>query len=90
MAARARLDADPHFAAVVAGADEAPTLTLSAINDRLRPISLSAAGLVDLGIEPAGRERRAVLYRQSQFAEICGAIARRAADAMREALEAVA
>ena len=90
VAARARLDADPHFAAVVAGADEAPTLTLSAINDRLRPISISAAGLVDLGIEPAGRERRAVLYRESQFAEICGAIARRAADAMREALEAVA
>lgn len=90
VAARARLDADPHFAAVVAGADEAPTLNLSAINDRLRPISISAAGLVDLGIEPAGRERRAVLYRESQFAEICGAIARRAADAMREALEAVA
>ena len=93
VAERARLDADPRFAAVVAGApdpDEAPTLTLGGINERLRPISISAAGLVDLGIEPAGRDKRAVLYRKSQFAEICGAIARRAADAMREALEAVA
>lgn len=70
--------------------DNEPTLKLGDINARLRPISISAAGLADLGIEPAGRERRAVLYRESQFAEICGAIARRAADAMREALEAVA
>ena len=76
--------------AVGSASDDTPELTLGAINERLSPISLSAAGLADLGIEPAGRERRAVLYRESQFAEICGAIARRAADAMREALEAVA
>jgi len=88
-AQRAQLDADPRFAAVVAGApdpDEAPTLTLSDINARLRPISISAAGLVDLGIEPAGRERRAVLYRESQFAGLCDAIARRAMEAKSAAL----
>lgn len=100
-AQRAQLDADPRFAAVVAGApaapapapwdaDEAATLKLGDVNARLTPIQVSADGLRELGIEPAGRERRAVLYRESQFAEICGAIARRAADAMREALEAVA
>ena len=70
-----RHKSDPRFAAVVASApapaDEAPTLTLGAINERLHPISLSAAGLVDLGIEPAGRDKRAVLYSESQFAEIC-------------------
>ncbi len=75
-----------HAAATGDAADEAPTLTLSAINDRLRPISISAAGLVDLGIEPAGRDKRAVLYRESQFAGLCDAIARRAMEAKRAAL----
>ena len=41
-------------------------------------------------LEALAKRHGAVLYRESQFAEICGAIARRAADAMREALEAVA
>ena len=31
----------------------------------------TADGLRELGIEPAGRDKRAVLYRESQFAEIC-------------------
>ncbi len=66
--------------------DNEPTLKLGDINARLRPISISAAGLVDLGIEPAGRERRAVLYRESQFAGLCDAIARRAMEAKSAAL----
>ena len=96
-AQRAQLDADPRFAAVVAGApaapapapwdtDEAPTLKLGDVNARLAPIQVSADGLRELGIEPAGRDKRAVLYSESQFAGLCDAIARRAMEAKRAAL----
>ena len=96
-AQRAQLDADPRFAAVVAGApaapapapwgaDEAATLKLGAINERLAPIALTEAGIRSLGIEPAGHDKRAVLYRESQFAGLCDAIARRAMEAKRAAL----
>ena len=96
-AQRAQLDADPRFAAVVAGAptapapapwdaDEAATLKLGDVNARLAPIQISAEGLRELGIEPAGRDKRAVLYRESQFAAICEAIAGRAIAAKRAAL----
>ena len=48
IAGRAKHDTDPRFAAVVASApapaDETPTLTLGVINERLHPISVSAAG----------------------------------------------
>ena len=96
-AQRAQLDADPRFAAVVAGspaapapapwdADEAATLKLGDVNARLTPIQVSADGLRELGIEPAGRDKRAVLYSESQFAAICEAIAGRAIAAKRAAL----
>ena len=73
---RAKFDHDPRFAAVVAGApapqvDEPATLKLRSINERLAPIALTEAGIRSLGIEPAGHDKRAVLYRESQFAEIC-------------------
>ena len=88
---RATFDADPRFAAVVAGApapqvDEPATLKLGAINERLAPISLTEAGIRSLGIEPAGHDKRAVLYRESQFAAICEAIASRAMEAKSAAL----
>ena len=41
------------------------------MNARLAPIHVTADGLRSIGIEPAGREKNAVLYRESQFAEIC-------------------
>ena len=96
-AQRAQLDADPRFAAVVAGApaapapapwdaDEAATLKLGDVNARLAPIQVTAEGLRELGIEPAGRDKRAVLYRESQFVAICEAIAGRAIAAKRAAL----
>ena len=56
-------------------ADEAATLKLGDVNARLAPIQVSADGLRELGIEPAGRDKRAVLYSESQFAAICEAIA---------------
>ena len=52
-------------------ADEAPTLKLGDVNARLAPIHVTADGLRSIGIEPAGREKNATLYRESQFAEIC-------------------
>lgn len=76
-APRAKLDTDPRFAAVVAGApapwdaDEPATLKLGDVNARLAPIHVTADGLRSIGIEPAGREKNATLYRESQFAEIC-------------------
>ena len=96
-AQRAQLDADPRFAAVAAGAPAAPapapwdadepaTLKLGDVNARLAPIQVTAEGLRELGIEPAGRDKRAVLYRESQFAAICEAIAGRAMEAKRAAL----
>ena len=88
---RAKFDHDPRFAAVVAGApapqvDEPATLKLRSINERLAPIALTEAGIRSLGIEPAGHDKRAVLYRESQFAGLCDAIARRAMEAKSAAL----
>ena len=96
-AQREQLDADPRFAAVVAGApaapapapwdaDEAATLKLGDVNARLTPIQVTADGLRELGIEPAGRDKRAVLYSESQFVAICEAIAGRAIAAKHAAL----
>ena len=67
-------------------ADEAATLKLGDVNARLTPIQVTADGLRELGIEPAGRDKRAVLYSESQFAAICEAIAGRAIAAKRAAL----
>ena len=66
-------------------ADEAPTLTLGAINERLHPISISAAGLAEFGIEPLATKKAAKLYSQSQFEQLCQAIVRCAIDAARGA-----
>lgn len=66
--------------------DEAPTLKLGDVNARLAPIHVTADGLRSIGIEPAGREKNATLYRESQFAGLCDAIARRAMEAKRAAL----
>ena len=92
IAGRAKHDTDPRFAAVVAGApaqaDEAPTLTIGAINQRLHPISISAAGLAEFGIEPLATKKAANLYSQSQFEQLCQAIVRCATDALRGEMEA--
>ena len=61
-------------------------ITLGHINALLAPISISADGLRELGIEPAGRDKRAGLYSERQFAAICEAIAGRAISAKRAAV----
>jgi putative phage-type endonuclease len=55
-------------------ADTGAKITLGQINQRLSPIALSAAGLAQLGIQPAGKERAAVLYLESDLPRICAAL----------------
>jgi len=55
-------------------ADTGAKITLGQINQRLSPIALSVAGLTQLGIQPAGKERAAVLYLESDVARICAAL----------------
>lgn len=57
-------------------ADTGERITLGQINTRLAPIQLTAAGLAQLGIHPAGRERAAVLYREADIDAICAALIR--------------
>lgn len=53
------------------------TIKLGDINNRLAPIQITAAGLAELGFEPVGKEKSAVLYRESDFAQICAALVNR-------------
>lgn len=57
-------------------ADTGAKITLGQINQRLSPIAISAAGLAQLGIQPAGKERAAVLYRERDIGAICAALIR--------------
>lgn len=93
--ARAQMDADPRFAAAVAGApaaapagDEQATLKLGDINARLKHISVTADGLRSLGFEPAARDKRATLYTERQFWAICDSIAQCVQEAQRRTLQA--
>lgn len=52
----------------------ASTIKLGQINERLAPIQLSAAGLAELGFQPVGKDKAAVLFRESDFPAICRAI----------------
>lgn len=56
--------------------DNGNTVTLGQINQRLAPITLTAAGIASLGIDPVGRERAAVLYRERDIGAICAALIR--------------
>ena len=75
-------------AAVGSASDDTPELTLGAINERLSPISLSAAVLAEFGIEPLATKKSAKLYSQAQFEQACRAIVRCATDALRGDLDA--
>lgn len=57
-------------------ADSGAKITLGQINQRLSPIALSVAGLAQLGIQPAGKDRAAVLYLESDIARICSVLIR--------------
>lgn len=64
-------------AAPTPDADEPATLRLGQINERLAPISLSVAGLADLGITHSATDKAAKLYRESDFQRICRALIER-------------
>lgn len=56
-------------------ADDGARLTLGQINERLAPVSISVAGLSELGFEPAQQIKASRLYRACDLPAICRAIA---------------
>jgi putative phage-type endonuclease len=50
-------------------------LTLGQINERLAPVSISVAGLSELGFDPSEQVKASRLYRESDLPAICRAIA---------------
>ena len=65
-----------------AATSEARMIKLGAINELLAPISITAAGLSELGFEPVGREGSAKLYRDSDFPWIVQAINKHLSEAL--------
>jgi len=59
-------------------ADDGERLTLGAINARLALISVTVAGLSQLGVEPVATDKAARLYRACDFPAICRAISEHA------------
>jgi hypothetical protein len=55
-------------------ANVVPTLSIGAINERLQYFTVTEAGLRGLGFEPAGRERAAPRYHESDFPHVLAAI----------------
>jgi len=55
-------------------ATDAATLKLGGINALLSPLSISAAGLAELGITHSATDGRAMLYRESDWPRICAAL----------------
>lgn len=53
-----------------------PTLCLGQINDRLKPVALTADGLASLGFAHVATDKAAKLYRESDFQSICSALER--------------
>ena len=73
---------------VASKAEDLSTLKLGDINTRLAPIQVSAAGLAELGFNPVGKDKSAVLYRETDFPLMCAAIAGHATKAAARSLQA--
>ena len=58
--------------------DSGARLSLGQINDRIAPLSISVAGLAELGFDPVAQVKASRLYCESDFPSICAAIARHA------------
>lgn len=54
--------------------DDGERLTLGQINERLAPVSITVAGLAQLGFDPAEQIKASRLYRASDLPAICKAI----------------
>jgi len=59
-----------------APAESEAKVTLGQINAVIAPVQISAAGLTQIGIQSVGRDRSAVLYRESDVPRICAALIR--------------
>jgi predicted phage-related endonuclease len=57
-------------------------IKLGQINDRLAPVSITVAGLEELGFPPAAIDKNARLYREADFPAICRAISKHALSAL--------
>jgi putative phage-type endonuclease len=68
-------------------AGEPATLKVGEINARLAPLKLDAAGLAELGINPARTEGAAKLYRESDYTRLLIALSRHV-DGLRTRLQA--
>lgn len=60
--------------------DAPTTITISQINDFLAPISITGAGLAELGFQPVASAKAAKLYADADSPLICAAIARHIAE----------
>lgn len=60
-----------------AAPDDGSRLTLGQINERLAPVSITVAGLSELGFEPVAKDKASRLYRACDLPKICRAIADR-------------
>lgn len=54
--------------------DNDARIKLGEINTRLSPISITAAGLAELGFQPAGKEGAATMFLESDYPRICEAL----------------
>lgn len=54
--------------------DTGTRLTLGQINERLAPVSITVAGLAELGFQPVEQVKASRLYRESDLPAICAAI----------------
>lgn len=54
--------------------DNTARIKLGQINERIAPLSITAAGLTELGFKAAGKEGAAVMYLESDYPLICEAL----------------
>lgn len=54
-----------------------PLIKLGEINARIGPLSITAAGLAELGFEPARQDGASKLYHAADFGRMCHAMAQR-------------
>lgn len=59
---------------ITAVIDNSARIKLGEINTRLSPISIDAAGLAELGFQPAGKEGAATMFLESDYPRICEAL----------------
>lgn len=59
---------------VPAAANDDAVINVGEINDRIKPLQISAAGLQELGFQPVPRKGAGVFFRESDYPRICEAL----------------